>query len=93
LTASTVSVSSDVGDITLTGCDFSEIDATTDIGDIEFHSEIDLSDAKLSLVTDLGTVSVNGTSHKTEFKQESSDKELNRSLSAETSMGDISVVY
>jgi DUF4097 and DUF4098 domain-containing protein YvlB len=93
LTASTVSVSSDVGNITLTGCDFSEFDATSDIGDIEFHSGVDLSDAKFSLITDLGTVSVNGTSHKTEFQQESSDKEMTRSLSAETSIGDISIEY
>jgi DUF4097 and DUF4098 domain-containing protein YvlB len=93
LTASAVSVSSDVGDVTLTGCDFSEIDASANIGDIEFHSGIDLSDAEISLITDLGTVSVNGSSYKTEFKQESSVKDSNRSLSAETDMGDISVEY
>jgi hypothetical protein len=93
LTASTVYISSDVGDITLTGCDFSEFDATSDIGDIELNSGVDLSDAKISLITDLGTVSVNGTSHKTEFQQESSDKEMMLSLSAETNIGDISVEY
>jgi hypothetical protein len=87
------SADSDVGDIVLTGCGFRQMELTGDVGDIEVRSDTDLSGAKLMLETDMGEVSVNGISHKKEFQQERSDKDTDCSLTAETSMGDISVVY
>jgi hypothetical protein len=87
------SADSDVGDILLTGCRFRQIELTGDVGDIEVRSGTDLSSAKLVLETDMGEVSINGISHKESFQQERSDKDSDCSLTAETSMGDISVVY
>jgi hypothetical protein len=87
------SADSDVGDILLTGCAFRQMELTGDMGDIEVLSGTDLSDAKLVLETDMGEVSVNGISHKESFQQERSDKDTDCSLTAETSMGDISVTY
>jgi DUF4097 and DUF4098 domain-containing protein YvlB len=69
------------------------MELTGDMGDIEVLSGTDLSGAKLMLETDMGEVSVNGISHKESFQQERSDKGTDCSLTAETSMGDISVTY
>jgi hypothetical protein len=87
------SADSDVGDILLTGCAFRQMELTGDVGDIDVRSDTDLSGAKLSLETDMGDVSVNGTSHSKEFKQQYKDSDSDCSLTAETNMGDITVVY
>jgi hypothetical protein len=87
------SADSDVGDILLTGCAFRQMELTGDIGDIDVRSDTDLSGAKLSLETDMGDVSVNGTSHSKGFEQQYKDSDSDCSLTAETNMGDITVVY
>jgi hypothetical protein len=69
------------------------MELTGDIGDIDVRSDTDLSGAKLSLETDMGDVSVNGTSHSKGFEQQYRDSDSDCSLTAETNMGDITVVY
>jgi DUF4097 and DUF4098 domain-containing protein YvlB len=82
-----------VGDIFLTGCTFRQMKLTGDIGDIDVRSDTDLSGAKLSLETDMGDVSVNGVSHSKGFEQQYKDSDSDCSLTAETNMGDITLMY
>lgn len=81
----------DVGNIDFRSCDFADTQIETDVGNVYFSTSIDLSQYNIALATDIGKVTVDGSSHKRNFNQTATDNTDSRRLTVETDTGNIEI--
>ncbi len=84
------SIDTDTGNVELDGCGFGDVEIYNDVGNVTLNSSsTDLSNYRISLSTDLGSIRYNGEKQKKHFYQEASGASASYSINIETDIGKI----
>lgn len=83
-------IDTDTGNVNLDECGFGDLEIYNDVGNVTLDSkDIDLSNYKIDLSTDLGSIRYNGQKQKKHFYQEASGTSASYNITIETDIGKI----